>query len=256
MYNNLKQHIINCINQNIRFDGRKNDEHRKITIEYDISKNAEGSARVKIGNTEVIVGIKTEVGSPYPDTPDEGTIMVGAELYPLSNPDFEGGPPSTQAVELARVIDRGIRESKAIDFKKLCIKEGEKVWLLLIDICVINDEGNLFDASSLAALAALKNMHFPEIDGENIDYKKKSKQGLKLNEEPLSVTVHKIGGNYIIDPSNEEEEFIDARLTAAATADGTICALQKGGDDVLTEEDVDNMITLAVKKTKELRKYL
>ena len=59
MYNNLKLHIINCLNENIRFDGRKNDEHRKITVEYGISKSAEGSARVKIGNTEVIVGVKT-----------------------------------------------------------------------------------------------------------------------------------------------------------------------------------------------------
>jgi len=252
----MKKHIINCLNQSIRFDGRKNDEYRKVTIESGISKNAEGSARVKIGNTEVVVGIKTEIGTPYPDSPDEGTIMVGAELYPLSNPGFESGPPNIQAIELARVVDRGIRESKAIDFNKLCIKEGEKVWILLIDICTINDEGNLFDASSLAALAALKDMYFPEFDGENIDYKKKSKHKLELSEEPFSVTVYKIGENYIIDPTYEEEGFVDARLTVAATADGTICAMQKGGDTVLTEEDIDKMISMAIKKIKELRKYL
>jgi exosome complex component RRP42 len=256
MYNNLKLHIINCLNENIRFDGRKNDEHRKITVEYGISKSAEGSARVKIGNTEVIVGVKTEIGTPYPDKPGEGTIMVGAELTPLSNPDFENGPPSIQAIELARVIDRGLRESEAMDFKQLCIKEGEKVWLLLIDICTVNDEGNLFDASSLAALAALKDMHFPAFDGEKIDYKKKSEKKLEMKEEPLSVTVYKIGEKYVIDPTNEEEPFVDSRLTVAATSDGTICALQKGGDSALTEEDIDVMIDLAIKKTQELRKHL
>src|SRR3989339_1783849 len=110
-----------------------------------------------MGEQEKRVGNKRKVGEPYPDNPDEGTIIVGAELLPLSNPDFELGPPSIEAVELARVADRGIRESKCIDFKKLCIEEGEKAWFLLIDIVTINDAGNLSDASSLAALAALKD---------------------------------------------------------------------------------------------------
>src|SRR3989338_9399758 len=140
MHRELKNHIIGLLNQNTRLDGRNLTDYRQpITVETGFIKTAEGSARVKIGGTEIIVGVKMEVGTPYPDNPDEGTIIVGAELLPLSNPDFELGPPGIQAVELARVVDRGIRESKAIDFKKLCIKPGEKVWQLLIDMCPLND---------------------------------------------------------------------------------------------------------------------
>ena len=155
MNSDLKQHITEALKQGLRFDRRKTNEFRKVTVEYGISKSAEGSARVKIGDTEVIVGVKLEVGEPYPDMPEEGTIIVGAELIPLSNPEFELGPPGIQAIELARVVDRGIRESKALDFKKLCIKKGEKVWLVLIDIIPINDTGNLLDAAALAALRGL-----------------------------------------------------------------------------------------------------
>ena len=256
MNSDLKQHVIEALNQGLRFDRRKIDEYRKITIEYDISKSAEGSARVKIGDTEVIVGVKLEVGTPYPDTPDEGTIIVGAELIPLSNPEFELGPPGIQAIEIARVVDRGLRESKTLDFKKLCIKQGEKVWLVLIDIIPINDDGNLFDAAALAALAALRDTRFPSFDGEKVDYKKKTKEKLELKKMPLSVTVIKIGDNYLVDPSTEEEKVLDSRLTVASIEDGKLCALQKGGDIPIDDKDIDKIIDIALDKAKELRKCL
>lgn len=257
MFKELRTHIISLLNADTRLDGRKLTECRKpIEVEYGVVKTAEGSARVKIGETDVIVGVKMNVGEPYPDTPDEGTIIVGAELLPLSNPDFELGPPGIQAIELARVVDRGIRESKAIDFKKLCIKKGEKVWLILIDICPINDSGNLFDASSLAALAALKDAKYPAFDGEKVDYKQKTDKKLQLEKMPIAVTVIKIGDKFIIDPGTEEEKAVDARLTVSSIEDGTLCALQKGGDCPLTVEDISKMLDIGIEKGKELRAYL
>jgi len=257
MYRELRTHIISLLNANTRLDGRKLTEYRKpIEVEYGVVKTAEGSARVKIGETEVIVGVKMEVGEPYPDLPDEGTIIVGAELLPLSNPEFELGPPGIQAIELARVVDRGIRESKAINFKKLCIESGKKVWLLLIDMCPLNDAGNLFDAASLAALAALKDAKFPAFDGEKVDYKQKTNKKLPLEKLPIAVTVIKIGDKFIIDPDTEEEKTVDARLTVSSIEDGTLCALQKGGDFPLTIEDIDKMLEIGIEKGKELRNYL
>ena len=257
MYRELRSHIISLLNAGIRLDGRKLTEYRKpIEVEYGVVKTAEGSARVKIGETEVIVGIKLEVGEPYPDTPNEGTIIVGAELLPLSNPEFELGPPGIQAIELARVVDRGIRESKAIDFKKLCIEEGKNIWMVIIDICPINDAGNLFDASSLAALAAIKNTVYPSFDGEKVDYKQKTDKKLGLEKMPIAVTVIKIGDKFIVDPDTEEEKAIDSRLTVSSMEDGTLCAMQKGGDSPLTTEDIDKMLDIGIEKAKELRKHL
>ena len=257
MYRELRTHIISLLNADTRLDGRKLTEYRKpIEVEYGIIKTAEGSARVKIGETEVIVGVKMDVGEPYPDTPDEGTIIVGAELLPLSNPEFELGPPGIQAIELARVVDRGIRESKAINFKKLCIESGKKVWLLLIDICPLNDAGNLFDAASLAALAALKDAKFPKFDGEKVDYKEKTDKKLPLEKMPIAVTVIKIGHKFIVDPDIEEEKAVDARLTVSSIEDGTLCALQKGGDFPLTLEEIDKMLEIGIEKGKELRGWL
>ena len=126
----------------------------------------------------------------------------------------------------------------------------------MIDICTINDAGNLIDASALAAVAALKNMKFPKYENDKIEYKEKTSKGLDLKDYPITVTVIKIGDNFIVDADSEEERAIDARLSVACLSDGTLCALQKGGDYPLTSEDIDRMIHIAQEKTKELRKFI
>src|SRR3989344_7262368 len=158
------QRISDYLNEGKRFDGRKLDEFRELVIESGVSKKAEGSVRVKLGKTEVIAGIKTAIGAPYPDSLDKGNLMVNVELLPLSSRRFELGPPKFDSIELSRVIDRGIRESKIIDFEKLVVEKGEKVWTIFIDICSINDDGNLLDASGIAALSALKIAKLPKYD--------------------------------------------------------------------------------------------
>ncbi|MEM4267533.1 MAG: exosome complex protein Rrp42 [Candidatus Woesearchaeota archaeon] len=253
MNNDFRVHIIVSLKENIRLDGRKLDEYRPIKIQYGVSRTAEGSAMVSIGETKVIAGVKMLIAEPFPDKPDEGTIMVNAELLPMSNPLFEPGPPGDNAIELARVVDRGIRESKAIDVKKLLIKKGEKCWVVSIDIITVNDSGNLFDASALAAVAAIQDTTLPLYENDEINYKKRTEERLPITKLPVSVTVIKIGDSYIVDPLPEEEAACDARLTAATTEDGTICALQKGGNETLSIDDVSAMLDIAIEKARYLR---
>src|SRR3989344_3705345 len=100
MDNITKNYMFELLSKNKREDGRGFEDLREIRIENNVSKNAEGSAKVFFGDTEVVAGIKLEVGEPYPDSPDEGTIIVSAEMLPLANPDFESGPPSIDSIEL------------------------------------------------------------------------------------------------------------------------------------------------------------
>ena len=250
----LRMHIVSWLAKGKRYDGRSLEEFRPVTIEYGVTKNAEGSARVKVGDTEVIAGVKLSVEKPYPDTPKDGNLMVGAELLPLSSPDFEAGPPGEEAIEIARVVDRGIREAKTVDTRKLCLVEGEKVWSVSIDVCTINSAGNLLDASALAAMAALRNAKMPAYDGKAVDYKKLTSQKLPIVRMPVSVTVVKIGDYFLVDPTVEEEKVIDARLTVGLTEDNKICAMQKGGEKPITIADVSAMVDLAQAKAAELVK--
>ncbi len=254
MYKNLRKFVIELAEKNKRRDRRKLDEHRKIEIEKDISKKAEGSAKVKFGNTEVMVGVKMAVGEPFPDRPDEGILMTNAEFLPMANPEFEPGPPGENAIELARVVDRGIRESKMIDLKKLFIEEG-KVWMVYVDIYIINDDGNLIDAAALGAVVALKNAKIPGYKNGEVDYEKRTNKNLPITTIPTTTTITRIGNHFFIDTTKEEEQVMDARLTVTVT-DEHIHAMQKSGEGTLTKEQILNIVETSFKRRKELLKVL
>lgn len=252
-----KEHILKSLKKGIRYDGRNLLDYREIKVEPDISNCAEGSARVRIGDTDIMVGVKMAVEEPYPDTPEEGKLMVNAELRPIASPDFESGPPGEEAIEIARVVDRGLRESKAISPEKLCIKSGEAVWSVMIDIVPLNAAGNLLDAASIGALVALKSARFPKVkeDGKTIEWDaSKTDKKLELAKEPVEITILKIGEFYIVDPLPEEEMLADARLTVAVSKEGLVYAMQKGGDTPLSIDEIDRMVEIAQKKSAELRK--
>lgn len=253
----LKQHILNSLNKGLRLDGRKLDEIRPITIKTGIVSTAEGSARVKFGDAEVLAGLKMAVETPYPDTPEHGILMVNSELLPLSSPEFESGPPSIDSIETSRVIDRGIRESKAVDTKSLCIAKGEKVWSMAIDVVPINFDGGLLDMGGVAAMAAMLDARFPSYTEEyGVDYHKKTTKKIDIKHIPIPITVCKIGNYLIVDPTQEEERAIDARLTVTFLDSGKICAMQKGGDLPFKQEELNTIVELAHKKSQEVRKAL
>jgi len=252
--NRIKEYLA----EGKRFDGRKPEEFREIIIETGISKNAEGSAKVKIGKTEVMVGVKMAISEPYADSPDKGNLMVTAELLPLSSPRYETGPPRFEAIELGRVIDRGIRESKFIEFEKLCLKEGEKVWTLFIDIYSLNDDGNLLDAAGIGAIAALKTAKIPKYDEveEKVIYGELSNESVPLKKElPISMTVHKLGDNFIVDPTLDEEDVSETRITICSS-EGVISSMQKGETKELTSEEFNKILDIAEKTEKDLFKQL
>ncbi|MFP4118030.1 MAG: exosome complex protein Rrp42 [Candidatus Woesearchaeota archaeon] len=255
-----KKHFEQALKANIRYDGRTLEDLRPIKIEKGVIATAEGSARVTMGETVVLAGVKMEIGSPYPDTPDEGSLMVGAEFLPMASPEFETGAPGIEAIELARVVDRGIRESGAIDTEKLCIESGKSAWTVIVDICTLNNDGNLQDVSAMAALAALHDAKFPKLETVNdslqIDYKTKTDKNVPINAVPITVTVFKRGDLMYVDPTESEEKLYDSRLSISVLEDGKLCALQKGGEHTLSVDDINSMVDLAVKKSDELRKAL
>ncbi|MFQ6012336.1 MAG: exosome complex protein Rrp42 [Thermoplasmata archaeon] len=247
-----RSHIQRLAEAGKRIDGRGLEEHRPVTVEKGYIESAEGSARVHLGATDLLVGVKMELGSPYADRPESGVLITVAELRPGASPTFELGPPKPQAIELARVVDRGIRATDTVDVAKLGIEPGEKVWLLFIDIHVLDYEGNLFDAGNYAALAALMNTTVPNATklGEGKD------APLEVEHQPISVTAAKIGDAIFIDPSLEEERIADARLTVITDEKGHIRAMQKGLRGSFTVEEVDQIVSLSQKIGKEIRKLI
>lgn len=249
--------IREYLNSGKRFDKRGLLDFRKIIIEKDVSNKAEGSVRVKIGETEVLVGVKLGVSEPYPDSPDKGNLMVTAEMLPLSSARFEPGPPKFESIELGRVTDRGLRESGFIDFEKLCIKEGEKVWTVFVDIYSINDDGNLMDAATIGSVIALKIAKMPKYDSESKKVIYEESQGsIPLTKNlPIAVSIHKLGDSFIVDPSREEEDLSECRVTVTNSG-GIISSLQKSNSKELEIHEMKKVFEISDKVSEKLSKEI
>lgn len=250
----VKTHYIKeLIAKNMREDGRGMLDYRNIEVATDVIEHAEGSAQVDLGATRVLVGAKMQVEEPMKDTPKQGNLMVSAELLPLAHAEFESGPPSPASIELARVVDRGIRSAECIDLDSLFIEEG-KVWSVFIDIYVLNYNGNLFDAGALAAMAALANTRMPKYEDDKAVYEER-KTPLKINNIALSSTFGKIDRTLLLDTDIHEENAASARLTIG-TDGKRVRAMQKGLGGSLTVRDVESLADVALEKFSMLKKHV
>ncbi len=249
-----RQTMETLLAKNVRLDGRRLGDLRKVEIIPGYIERAEGSALVKLGSTVVLAGVKTELGQPFPDTPGEGILIVNAEFVPLASPTFEPGPPDENAIELARVIDRSLREIKAVALDKLAIEPGKTVWKIYVDIYVLNHSGNLVDASMLAAISALLSTRLPAIEKREEEYvidRSRYSGLLPVNHIVVTTTVAKISQKLLLDPSYEEESVADVRLVVAVSDDGRLAGMQKMGMGYLTEQELENALQLALTASKQ-----
>ncbi len=249
-----KAQMVQMLAQGKRTDERALDQTRPIKIETGVIQKANGSARVTLGNTQVIAGVKIATGTPFPDTPDKGLLVVNAEILPLSSPYAEPGPPSEDAIELARVVDRGIRESEMVDLTKLCLIPGKSVVTIFVDCNIMNVDGNLFDATSYAVVSALRTAKMKKYSVKD-DKVEATEDWIPVPVErtPVSVTMARIGDRLVVDPVTEEEASMDMRITITTDEDGNICASQKGEASTITPAQVLEAADTSIRVGKQIR---
>ncbi|MFX1296187.1 MAG: exosome complex protein Rrp42 [Promethearchaeota archaeon] len=252
-----KKHIESLAKKGQRIDGRGIKDYRDISIETNYVPKAEGSAKVFIGNTQIIAGVKVSIGAPYPDTPNSGVVTINAELSPMAAPHFEAGPPNEESVEVARVVDRGIRHSNIIDKEKLVLIPGEKVFILFIDLYVLGYDGNMFDTGELAAVKALCNTRIPKFEIEDGQVKLIEEwHNLEIMDHPISVTIAKIGNTLFVDPNANEERVLDSRITLTLNLNNEIVSAQKGQAGTFTIDEVAQAVEIAHEIAPKLRSFI
>ncbi|MFH1779682.1 MAG: exosome complex protein Rrp42 [Candidatus Micrarchaeota archaeon] len=233
-----------------RSDQRGLFEYRPIKVTKGYLPNAEGSALAEIGDTKVVAGVKFDLVTPFPDRPDDGVVIFGSEFSPIAHPDFFPGPPDENSIELARVVDRGIRSAECINVKELKVSE-EKVLGVFVDLYTIDHTGNLIDTAGLAAMAALKDAKIPKIeDGKLI--RSEFTGGLNLSRDVVITSFEKVDGVLMADARNVEEVASNGRMSFAISNDGFVVAAQKSGLAGFSKDELLKIIDLSLEKSKEL----
>jgi exosome complex component RRP42 len=252
-----RNQLVEALSRGKRLDGRGLNEARKLEIKTHVIAKANGSAMVTLGNTQVLAGVKIDKGTPFPDTPDKGLLIVGAEVLPMAAAYLEAGPPDESAIELARVVDRGVRESEMIDVSSLVIKAGKWVYSVFCDVNILNADGNLFDATSYAVVAALLTAKMPKFVLEGDVVKDTGERvPLPVSKIPISVTIASINNTLVLDPTEEEEAVMDARITLDTEDGGNLCAGQKGEPGTFTPEQILTAAEWSIARGKEVRQQI
>lgn len=106
---------------------------------------------------------------PFPDRPFEGQLSFFVE-YSGTALNLNGfSPVGTRLDEeqfgssIQRTLEKAFKSSRAVDMESLCIVTGQRVWNVRVDIHVLEDDGNVMDAASLASLAALTDFRRPDV---------------------------------------------------------------------------------------------
>lgn len=160
--------IREALRQSLRLDGRKLDQFRDVKIEFG---QEYGDVTVTMGKTLVHCRISCHITEPYEDRPFEGLFLISTEVSPMAGPQFENGNSTGEdEVLCARIIEKAVRRSGALDVEGLCIVAGSKCWAVRADVHYLNCDGGFIDASCIAVMAGLSHFRKPDISvhGEDV----------------------------------------------------------------------------------------
>lgn len=260
-----KHFIQGGIAQDLRTDGRKRLHHRPISVETGVIPQSNGSARVRLGATEVIVSVKAELGKPSPSQLDKGKVAIFVDCSPTAGPMFEGRGGEGLSTELSVSLQRCLLGGKSgegagIDLSSLMVVEGKLCWDLYIDGLVVSSDGNLLDALGAAIKAALSNTGIPKVNvtqdasdaDPEVDISDEEFLQFDTSGVPVIVTLTKVGRHYIVDATTEEESHMSSAVSVSVNRHGNVCGLTKRGGAGLDPSVILDMISVSKHVSQQL----
>ncbi|KAG6844360.1 hypothetical protein H0H87_007541 [Tephrocybe sp. NHM501043] len=249
--------------ENIRPDGRVLDTWRNVNVNVGSITTADGSALVRLGNTTVVCGVKAEIAEPELDREGEGFLVPNLDLPAMCSPKFKPGPPTEEAQVLSDRLNEALVASGILPLDSLCIYRGKAVWVLYVDATCINYDGNVFDATLLAMVAALKNTQLPKAtfdeETNRTTCTRKTKLPLQIARTPLSMSFGVFDSTTLLaDPTSFEEPLLDTTISVVldASSGDLISATQLGIDTTPTQDILGSCVTAASKRRLALSGHI
>nr|XP_020763965.1 exosome complex component RRP45 [Odocoileus virginianus texanus] len=260
MSNCERRFLLRAIEEKKRLDGRQTYDYRNIKISFGTDY---GCCIVELGKTRVLGQVSCELVSPKLNRATEGILFFNLELSQMAAPAFEPGRQSDLLVKLNRLLERCLRNSKCIDTESLCVVAGEKVWQIRVDLHLLNHDGNIIDAASIAAIVALCHFRRPDVSvqGDEVTLytlEERDPVPLSIHHMPICVSFafFQQGMYLLVDPSEREERVMDGLLVIAMNKHREICTIQSSGGIMLLKDQVLRCSKIAGVKVMEITELI
>ncbi|XP_062483590.1 exosome complex component RRP45 isoform X2 [Pezoporus occidentalis] len=255
-----RRFLLRAIEEGKRLDGRQCYDYRNVRISFGTEY---GCCIVELGKTRVLAQVSCELVPPKPSRPTEGILFVNLELSPMAAPGLEPGRQSDLLVKLNRQIERCLRNSRCIDTESLCVVAGEKVWQIRLDMHLLNHDGNIIDAASIAGIVALCHFRRPDVSvqGEEVTVytpEERDPVPLSIHHMPICVSFafFQQGTYLLVDPSEREERVMDGLLVIAMNKHQEICTIDSSGGIVLVKNQVLRCSKITAVKVAEITELI
>ncbi|XP_027030351.1 exosome complex component RRP45 [Tachysurus fulvidraco] len=252
--------LLKSIQEKKRLDGRQTYDYRNIKVTFGTDY---GCCTVILGKTRVLAQVSCELVPPKDSRPTEGIMFFNLELSPMASPGFQSNRQSELLVTLNRQLERCLRNSRCIDMESLCVISGEKVWQIRVDVHILNHDGNLMDAASVAAISALCHFKRPEvaIQGRDVTVfgpEERDPIPLSVYHMPICVSFafFQQGSYLLVDPCEKEELVMDGLLVLAMNKHREICSIQSSGGIMLLKDQVLRCSKIASVKVSEITELI
>eukprot|EP00467_Chlorarachnion_reptans_P002649 CAMPEP_0114497692 /NCGR_PEP_ID=MMETSP0109-20121206/6469_1 /TAXON_ID=29199 /ORGANISM="Chlorarachnion reptans, Strain CCCM449" /LENGTH=312 /DNA_ID=CAMNT_0001675109 /DNA_START=118 /DNA_END=1057 /DNA_ORIENTATION=+ len=257
---NDQSFIKSALAKGLRVDGRKPMKMRNVEVTF--GRKA-GLVNVRLGKTHVLAATSADVVKPYPNRPSENNSFH-VDFSSMASPFYEEGRPVPESAQVARSIERSIRDSNAIDIESLCILSGSKVWEVRCDVRILDNDGNAGDCANLAAMASLMHFRRPDVTvvGEQVLVHSVN------DRQPIPIALHHIpirvsfvffeddASLVAIDPSLKESLVSSAEISYTVNKHKEICAINKLGGTPLSVPTILKYANVAVLESQRLTKTL
>lgn len=247
-----KRYLIDGVKLGVRVDGRGPYDYRQLELETGVLDTANGSARIRLHRTDVLVTVKMELEPPAPGRPNHGKLLFFVNCSANAAPEFEGRGGDELSSTLCGVLDRLYGAPNTFSTAGLVVVPAKYVKAFYVDVEILECGGNLFDAVSLGVKAALYATRTPRItvtgeDGGELEFTLSDNPNdvdrLDVANAPVLLTHLRVCENVtVVDPTLEEEQCGPVSAVVGVAPCGTICSVHLPGPGTIAPHTLHSVV--------------
>ena len=263
LINLFSQIFSNPQSQLLRPDHRNPSQYRDLKISR-LTHSFNSPINVCLGNTQIFSQINAKLVSPKVERPSEGIISFQVDthhLKPMADFNSTNEALNEFRISINTILEKCLKESHALDTNILCVIPGKIVYKIIIEINIIKNDGNVFDAAVIAALSSWLSFKIPFFRVKNGELYYDTFINLTTIHMPVCVSFgifekkdEKV--EFVVDNTLEEESVMKGMVSICANIFGEISYMKMNTEAMIGVDEIQDLIGEVDKHVLDIHKKI